>query len=213
MKTIRFVLAALTVAAAIPLLAGRTPAPNPGYGPCTATFTNTGVEGITDEGKGTYSSGVDGTQCDILKTDGSGTSGDFLFTLNYVRGAKTSRNAIIYLNNPVAGSTSRGVWVVGTLFHLKIKNLGDIPVGSTIFHRANFHVPYGGQNYKLRYAFVENDGTSGTWITRTSTSQWVVTSIEPHAARLWTGGAFGDPTVYEQQGDYDVPFTLTINLK
>jgi hypothetical protein len=180
---------------------------------CTVLFANTGVEAIVDDGRGIYSDGVDGTTCTVLRSDGSGTSGDFLFTLNAKKGVKTSRSALLYLDEPVAGSVSQGVWVVGGMFHLKIKQLGDIPVGQTVLHRASFHVPYLDENYKFRYGWDPGDGTPLTSITRHSSTLWTIRSVDTHVARLWTGGSYGDGTVYEQVGDYVAPFEMTITLK
>jgi hypothetical protein len=41
---------------------------------------------------------------------------------------------------------------------------------------------------------------------------FVSRAAEPRIARLWTGSLYGDPTVYEPQGDYYVPFTLVVTL-
>jgi len=198
------------------LLATSATAGKPAESPdrrCTVLFTNTGVEAIVDEGRGIYSDGVDGTTCTIMRSDGTGTSGDFLFTLNNKAGARTSRSALLYLDEPAPGSTSRGVWVVGGQFHLKIKQLGDMPVGQTIFNRAGFHVPYLGENYKFRYGWDPDDGTALTSITRHSATVWTIRSVDTHFARLWTGGGYGDGTVYAQQGDYVAPFEITVTLK
>lgn len=203
-----------TVIASLMLLAATAPAAaqKSSGSTCTAAFTNTGIEGITDEGNGAYVHGKDGTRCEVLKSDGGGTSGDLLFTLNYVRRAKATRSALLYLNNPVEGSVSRSVWTVGGNFHLKIKGLGDIPIGATVENRAGFHVPYSGENYKFRYGWDAGDGTSSVLITRRSATQWTISSQSPHIARLWTGGSFGDGTVYAWQGDYYSHFVLTIML-
>jgi hypothetical protein len=43
---------------------------------------------------------------------------------------------------------------------------------------------------------------------------WTIAPADSSAvSRLWTGGGFGDPTVYSPLGDYYVPFTMTITLK
>ena len=174
--------------------------------PCTATFQNTGVEGITDEGKGAYSDLVDGTQC-IFRSDG-----DLMFTLNYNR-SKTSRSAIVYLNRPLNNSVDRGVWVVNGMFHLHMTGV-ILPVGGTMLHRVSFHIPYLGTNYKLHFGWDTGDGTTIGIVSHPTSTTYTITPADPAAiSRLWTGGAFGDPTVYDQMGDYYVPFTLTITLK
>jgi hypothetical protein len=172
---------------------------------------NTGFESITDEGKGPYVHGIDATRCEVNQSGGD-HSGDLLFTLNNGRTKTSLRSALLSFNNPVAGSLNRGLWVVGGLFHLKVRGLRDIPIGATIVHHAGYHVPYLSQSYKLRYGAEVGDGTSPVIITRETATRWRLSAAQPYIARLWTGGGYGDGTVYEPQGDYYMPFTLIVTL-
>jgi hypothetical protein len=200
---------------------GSGTAPADGSGTCTALFRNTfdGFYGIVDEGKGIYSGGVDGTRCTINALSGS-NPGDLLFTLNAVKGAKTTRAAVLWLDKPIGDSLNRGAWTITgtTSFHLKINELLQlVAVGQVVDHRASFHITYLGRNYKFRYNWMTDGGsTVPVRITRRKINEWTIESIpaavdqHPHIARLWSGGGYGDGTVYEALGDYNTPFHLTI---
>ena len=131
--------------------------------PCNAEFrsaVDTVIDGvvttvpaaIVDEGKGIYRHGVDGTRCQVDSID-KATGPDLLFTTNHLR-SKTRRSTVVRLDNPAAGSVSKGVWTVGETFHLHINDFGAVPVGTEIVHRASFHITHQGQNYKFRYQYV-----------------------------------------------------------
>jgi hypothetical protein len=191
--------------------------------PCNAEFrtsVDTVIEGvvtsvaaaIVDEGKGVYRHGVDGTRCQVDSIEKS-TGADLLFTTNHLR-SKTRRSTIVKLDNPAAGSISKGVWNVTQTFHLHIHDFGAVPVGTSILHRASFHIAYEGNTYKFRYQYEPEDGTVLCRITRVSSTVWTLESLDSHQARLWFGGSFGDPTVYPPSlGDYIAPFHLTITLQ
>ncbi len=195
--------------------------PSDGSGTCTALFRNTpdGFYGIVDEGKGIYSGGVDGTRCTINSLSAS-SPGDLLFTLNAVKGAKKSRAAVVWLDKPLGSAPSRGSWTItgSTSFHLKVNELLQLAaVGQVVDHRASFHITYLGQNYKFRYNwFTDGEGTVPVRITRHQINEWTIESLPaaldpyPHIGRLWSGGGYGDGTVYEALGDYNTPFHLTI---
>ncbi len=169
--------------------------------PTEASFADLST-GISHDGQGPYSDGVDGVSS--YRVSGSGTTNGWAFDLNARR--TSERRTLTYdLNNPFDGPPFGKVVVNDT--HGQVYDLSTMTEGEVRYVRAAFHLFIDRVEYVLRFGQTPGDGSAALKVTRLSNDAFHVSNLaDSDLARFLQGNGPGAVLL----GIYHVPIDLLL---
>jgi hypothetical protein len=173
-------------------------------------FFTSNSTGIHDgDGRGIYTDGVDGTNCELFSNAG----GDLSFQQDAAR-TRTPRTGYVDYTNPVAPAVSLGIqYPTGITnrypnFTAHAYDLLQMAIGSTKLGPVVLATGFNGTSYYIKFGETAEDGSNQVLYTRISATQWEVQTLPGQDVGRLVSGIPG--TTQTLVGLYHVPLDFMI---